>query len=45
MLSTRRIRILPYIRGCDIDVKHGVDIIRVNGSVFDDVRKVYKVVP
>jgi integrase len=45
LLSTRRIGILPYIRGCDIDVKHGVDIIRVNGIVFDDVRKVYKVVP
>jgi hypothetical protein len=45
LLSTRRIGILPYIRGCDIDVKHGVDIIRVNGIVYDEVRKVYKVVP
>jgi hypothetical protein len=45
LLSTRRIGILPYIRGCDIVEKHGVDIIRVNGIVFDDVRKVYKVVP
>jgi hypothetical protein len=45
LLSTRRIGILPYIRGCDIVEKHGVDIIRVNGIVFDDIRKVYKVVP
>ena len=45
LLSTRRIGILPYIRGCDIDVKHGVDIIRVNGIVYDDARKIYKVVP
>jgi integrase len=45
LLSTRRIGILPYIRGCDIDVKHGVDIIRVNGIVYDEARKVYKVVP
>ena len=45
LLSTRRIGILPYIRGCDIDVKHGVDIIRVNGIVYDDSRKTYKVVP
>jgi len=45
LLSTRRIGILPYIRGCDIDVKHGVDIIRVNGIVYDEARKIYKVVP
>jgi hypothetical protein len=45
LLSTRRIGILPYIRGCDFDVKHGVDIIRVNGIVYDEARKIYKVVP
>jgi integrase len=45
LLSTRRIGILPYIRGCDINVKHGVDIIRVNGIVYDEARKIYKVVP
>jgi hypothetical protein len=41
LLSTRRIGILPWIRGCDIDVKHGVDIVRVNGIVFDKKQQKY----
>ena len=35
LLSTRRLGILPWIRGCDLDTKHGVTIVRVNGIVFD----------
>lgn len=45
LLSTRRIGILPFIRGCDFDVKHGVDITRVNGIVFDKENGVYRRVP
>jgi hypothetical protein len=41
LLYTRRIGILPWIRGCDIDVKHGVDIVRVNGIVFDKKQQKY----
>jgi len=44
-LSTRRIGIVPWIRGCDISRKHGVDIVRVNGIVFDKARKQYCRVP
>jgi hypothetical protein len=44
-LSTRRIGIIPWIRGCDFDRKHGVDIVRVNGIVFDKTRGVYRRVP
>ena len=43
-LSTRRIGIVPWIRGCDIDQKHGVDIVRVNGIVRDQ-NGVYRRVP
>jgi len=35
LLSSRRIGILPFIRGSDFDRKHGVDIVRVNGIVYD----------
>jgi hypothetical protein len=45
LLSTRRLGILPFIRGCDIDVKHGVDIVRVNGIVFDKTQQKYVRVP
>jgi hypothetical protein len=41
-LSTRRIGIIPWIRGCDFDRKHGVDIVRVNGIVFDKARGIYR---
>lgn len=43
--STRRIGIVPWIRGCDISQKHGVDIVRVNGIVYDKARKQYRHVP
>jgi integrase len=42
LLSTRRIGILPFIRGCDFDKKHGVDIVRVNGIVYDKEKGMYK---
>jgi hypothetical protein len=45
LLSTRRIGILPWIRGCDFDEKHGVGIVRVNGIVFDKSKNVYFRVP
>ncbi|MCW5691627.1 MAG: hypothetical protein KIT48_04620 [Pseudolabrys sp.] len=45
LLSTRRIGIIPWIRGCDIDRKHGVDIVRVNGIVYDKMRGKYARVP
>ena len=45
LLSTRRIGILPWIRGSDFDTKHGVDIIRVNGIVFDKKGGIYRRVP
>ncbi|WP_129276008.1 hypothetical protein [Bradyrhizobium betae] len=35
LLSTRRVGLVPWIRGSDFGTKHGVDIIRVNGIVFD----------
>jgi hypothetical protein len=35
LLSSRRIGILPFIRGSDFDRKHGVDIVRENGIVYD----------
>jgi len=44
-LSTRRIGIIPWIRGCDFDRKHGVDIVRVNGIVFDKERGMWRRVP
>lgn len=44
-LSTRRIGIIPWIRGCDFDRKHGVDIVRVNGIVFDKERGIWRRVP
>jgi hypothetical protein len=44
-LSSRRIGILPWIRGVDIDQKHGVDIVRVNGIVFDKANNCYRRVP
>jgi hypothetical protein len=44
-LSSRRIGILPWIRGTDLDRKHGVDIICVNGIVFDKVNNRYRRVP
>ena len=44
-LSTRRIGIVPWIRGCDISQKHGVDIVRVNGVIYDKTRKQYRRVP
>jgi hypothetical protein len=34
-LSSRRIGIMPWICGIDIYQKHSVDIVRVNGIVFD----------
>ncbi len=45
LLSTRRIGILPWIRGSDFGTKHGVDIIRVNGIVFDKKGGIYRRVP
>jgi hypothetical protein len=45
LLSTRRLGILPFIRGCDLDIKHGVDIVRVNGIVFDKTQQKYVRVP
>lgn len=45
LLSTRRIGILPWIRGSDFGTKHGVDIVRVNGIVFDKKSGVYRRVP
>ncbi|MBR0990744.1 hypothetical protein JQ580_08465 [Bradyrhizobium japonicum] len=45
LLSTRRIGILPWIRGSDFGTKHGVDIIRVNGIVFDKTDGIYRRVP
>jgi hypothetical protein len=42
LLSSRRIGILPFIRGIDLDHKHGVDIIRVNGIVYDKEKGMYK---
>lgn len=42
LLSSRRIGILPFIRGSDIDRKHGVDIVRVNGIVYDKEKGMYK---
>jgi hypothetical protein len=45
LLSTRRIGILPWIRGTDFGTKHGVDIIRVNGIVFDKENGIYRRVP
>lgn len=44
-LSSRRGGILPWIRGIDIDQKHGVDIVRVNGIVFDKANNMYRRVP
>ncbi len=44
-LSTRRIGIIPWIRGCDFDRKHGVDIVRVNGIVFDKEHGMWRRVP
>ncbi|KAA5595505.1 hypothetical protein [Blastochloris sulfoviridis] len=41
LLSTRRLGILPFIRGCDFGEKHGVDIVRVNGIVFDKAKGKY----
>lgn len=45
LLSTRRIGILPWIRGSDFGTKHGGDIIRVNGIVFDKKDGIYRRVP
>lgn len=45
LLSTRRIGLLPWIRGSDFGIKHGVDIIRVNGIVFDKKDGIYRRVP
>jgi hypothetical protein len=45
LLSTRRIGILPWIRGSDFGTKHGVDIIRVNGIVFDKKDGIYRRIP
>jgi hypothetical protein len=45
LLSTRRIGLLPWIRGSDFGTKHGVDIIRVNGIVFDKTGGIYRRVP
>jgi hypothetical protein len=45
LLSTRRIGLLPWIRGSDFGTKHGVDIIRVNGIVFDKTCGIYRRVP
>lgn len=45
LLSTRRIGILPFLRGCDFDEKHGVDIVRVNGIIFDKAKEKYIRVP
>jgi hypothetical protein len=45
LLSTRRIGILPFLRGCDFDTKHGVDIVRVDGIMFDKAKKKYVRVP
>ena len=45
VLSTRRIGILPWIRGSDFGTKHGVDIIRVNRIVFDKEDGIYRRVP
>jgi hypothetical protein len=42
LLSSRRIGILPFIRGSDFDRKHGVDIVRVNGIVYDKEKGMYK---
>lgn len=42
LLSSRRIGILPFIRGSDFDQKHGVNIIRVNGIVYDREKGMYK---
>lgn len=42
LLSSRRIGILPFIRGTDFDRKHGVDIVRVNGIVYDKEKGMYK---
>jgi hypothetical protein len=45
LLSTRRVGLLPWIRGSDFGTKHGVDIIRVNGIVFDKTGGIYRRVP
>ncbi|MGY4411306.1 hypothetical protein ACVWW4_003042 [Bradyrhizobium sp. LB7.1] len=45
LLSTRRVGLLPWIRGSDFATKHGVDIIRVNGIVFDKKVGIYRRVP
>lgn len=37
----RRLGILPFIRGCDFGEKHGLDIVRVNGIVFDNAKGKY----
>lgn len=37
-MSTRRIGILPFLRGTDFDDKHGVDIVRVNVILFDKAK-------
>lgn len=42
LLSSRRIGILPFIRGSDLDRKHGVDIVRVNGIVYDKEKGMYQ---
>lgn len=41
-LSSRRIGILPWVRGVDFDLKRGVDIVRVNGIVFDKANNRYR---
>lgn len=45
LLSTRRVGLVPWIRGSDFGTKHGVDIIRVNGIVFDKKVGIYRRVP
>ncbi|MCK1317360.1 hypothetical protein IVB32_30050 [Bradyrhizobium sp. 23] len=45
LLATRRIGILPWIRGSDFGTKHGVDIIRLNGIVFDKTDGIYRRIP
>lgn len=45
LMSTRRIGILPFLKGTDFDDKHGVDIVRVNGIIFDKAKACYIRIP
>lgn len=44
-LSTRRFGLLAWLRGTDVDQKHGCDIVRMNGIVFDKASNCYRRVP